>query len=194
MLFPQKIWMLNLKLQPCEATETILLKNILYGDVKPPSKKLSCPLSFSMVARFLWKTYRPPLKEHCWHLFGKERYLFGGKVSFTKNKVHQPHFLWKSKNILKIWSAHSNHTIYFNICNAPFEEIQLPFIWTGTPFIWKKYTHHKGKCIFPKASHFKGKLPSRHTCACLAYNYCLSGVRLIQICCHRGHMNQINQD
>lgn len=101
MLFPQKIWMLNLKLQPCEATETILLKNILYGDVKPPSKKLSCSLSFSMVAQFLWKTYRPPLKEHCWHLFGKERYLFGGKVSFTKNKVHQPHFLWKSKKYWK---------------------------------------------------------------------------------------------
>ena len=101
MLFPQKIWMLNLKLQPCEATETILLKNILYGDVKPPSKKLSCSLSFSMVAQFLWKTYRPPLKEHCWHLFGKERYLFGGKVSFTKNKVHQPHFLWKSKKCIE---------------------------------------------------------------------------------------------
>ena len=92
------------------------------------------------------------------------------------------------------------NTISLNICNPPFKETQLPSIWTGAPFIWRKgFTHHKENCTFPKASHPKGKLhiPKEYLRMFSIYTIFLlfnSGVwrmHLIDTWCLRGQMNQI---
>ena len=89
------------------------------------------------------------------------------------------------------------NTISLNIGNAPFKETQLPSIWTGTPFIWRKgFTHHKENGIFPKASHLKGKLhiPKEYLRMFSIQYFFDSGVwrmHLIDTWCLRGQMNQI---
>ena len=120
------------------------------------------------------------------------------RLHSSKGKLNQLSFLCENHTIsLNICSTPFNHTISLNICNTPFKETQLPSIWTGTPFIWRKgFTHHKENCIFPKASHLKGKLhiPKEYLrmfSIQYFFDYGLWRMHLIDTWCLRGQMNQI---
>ena len=145
----------------------------------PLSKKLNCPLCS--------KVY-----------LDRNTIYLNKRLHSSKGKLNQLSFLFDNHTIsLNICSTPFNHTVSLNLCNTPFKETQLPSIWTGTPFIWRKgFTHHKENGIFPKASHLKGKLhiPKEYLrmfSIQYFFDYGLWRMHLIDTWCLRGQMNQI---
>ena len=167
--------------------------SVSFKDVVLLSKEAQ--LSFTP---FLW-TYAPLLsKKPSCPLFGQEYHLFERKASLVKKKIESAVLLFETHKIsVHICSTPFNHTNSLNICNTPFKETQLPSIWTGKPFVWRRgFTHHKENCTFPKASHLKGKLHIpreylRMFSIQYFFDYGLWRMHLIDTWCLRGQMNQI---